>query len=133
MNNQVAVGNTITDSARAAFAADCLRRDVCLAWLAGQLHPAGGRCPECGAAVPDRQINRWRSFGRLECCECGRWFSAASGTWMAGAKLAPNQVFVLAVLLSMDVDVALIASAIGASEVTVRFWRDKFMTLQEVS
>ena len=131
--NHIAMKNPIATSAAAAFSADCLRREVCLAWLAGQLHPAGARCPGCGVAVADRQLERWQSFGRLQCPECGKFYTAVTGTWMSGAKLKPNQIFVLAALVAMDVDAPLIAAAIGVSEVTVRLWIEKFKTLEAVS
>ncbi|WP_320055602.1 hypothetical protein [Desulfuromonas thiophila] len=133
MENDVAINNGITESAWQAFSADCLRRSVCLEWLAAQLHPCGARCPECGIAIAGRQLQRWKSFDRLQCPACGKFFTVITGTWMSGAKIGPKQVFVLAVLIKMGVAVPVIASAIGVSEVTVRYWADKFKTLEKLA
>jgi transposase-like protein len=131
--SDIAKSSQITESARQAFSADCLRKAVCLEWLATQLHPEGARCPGCGREVDGKQLIRWKAFERLQCHGCGKFFTAITGTWMSGAKISPKQIFVLAVLIQMDVETPVIASAVGVSEVTVRFWADKFKTLEALA
>ena len=131
--NNAANYTSIATSALNAFNAGCLDRMVCLAWLENALHRGVARCPSCMAKVADKQLARWKAFERLQCPDCGKFYTAATGTWVAGAKLEANQIFVLAALVAMKVDRPLIAAAIGISEVTVRYWVDKFAAIEAIA
>ena len=128
------VAGSFPEAAAAAFHAGLLCRDECLELVAGRLHQEGPACPECGASIESAAARkRWQRFERLQCSDCGKWFTAATGTWLAGAKLDPRQVFLLAALLELGIDPDLVARVVGASLVTVRYWRDKFRILSEVA
>ncbi len=118
-------------AAGAEFSARFLSADDCAIWIAGQLHPRGPLCPGCGHEGPGgRGARRFFLFRRVQCSECGRFFSAASGTWLAGAKLDPRQIMLLAALFSYGVEIQVIARVVEVSEVTVRYWVKKFQMLE---
>ena len=118
-------------AAGAEFSARFLSADDCAIWVAGQLHPDGPLCPGCGHEGPGgRGARRFFLFRRVQCPECGRFFSAASGTWLAGTKLDPRQIMLLAALRSYGVEIPVIAQVVGVSEVTVRYWMKKFQMLE---
>lgn len=128
------VAESFPKAAATAFHAGLLCRDECLELVAGRLHPEGPACPKCGTAIDSAAARkRWQQFERLQCSDCGKWFTATTGTWLVGAKLDPRQVFLLAALLELCVDPDLVARAVGVSLVTVRYWRDKFRILSEVA
>lgn len=116
-----------------AFSARFLCDEDCARWLSAHLHPEGPSCPGCGQAGPGgRGAERFSLFQRVQCAECGRFFTAASGTWMSGAKISPRQVMLLAALVAFGTDMETIIRVVGVSEVTVRYWIKKFSTIERV-
>ena len=111
---------------RDRFSPGILDHQACCRLLAGLLHPAGPACPDCGQAIeagPSRRA--FERFARVHCRGCGRWFTAASGTILQGAKLTAGQIVLLAVFLALEVETVKIAGILAVSPETVRQWKQR--------
>jgi transposase-like protein len=95
-------------------------------WLIDRLHPRGPECPHCGLPVSgEARLEAFWDRRRLECPQCGRWFTAFSGTILQGCKLDEPTVYLLAVYLALGWDASRIAAALNISAETVRVWRHR--------
>lgn len=105
---------------------DLLKAPDCLAFWVRRLHPAGGRCPDCGVSLDGRQAETFGAGGRVHCNSCGRWFSYRTGTILAGSTADDCQLFLLAYLTGLLCSVQDIAAACRLSKDTVRAWQRRF-------
>ncbi|HBJ74409.1 MAG TPA: hypothetical protein DDY86_02540 [Syntrophaceae bacterium] len=98
-------------------------------WVLKRLHPHGAYCPGCGAAIPEKKLRRFWSNGRLSCRGCGKYFTALTGTFIAGCQLDFRGLIILAFLLALGVHDKEIARITEMSRENVRLWRLKFTNL----
>jgi transposase-like protein len=110
----------------AVFNVNFMDYDFARLWILKRLHPDGAHCPGCGLPVADKSLQRFWSNGRLSCRECGKYFTALTGTFLAGCHLDYRGVILLAVLLTLGVHDKQIAAIVGTSAENVRLWRIKF-------
>lgn len=116
--------------ALAVFDAGFLDVRKCRDWVLKRLHPEGFHCPECGEAITDHTtILNLEAFNRKH-CKCGKWFTALTGTFLHGAQLEPEQVFLLAVLSGLGVDKKEIARILDIHPDSVRLWQGKFRAFE---
>lgn len=99
-------------------------------WILKRLHPSGSHCPGCGAAVPKNKMQRFWSNQRISCRACGKYFTALTGTFIAGCQLDFRGLVFLGLLLALGVHDKQIASIVGMSAENVRLWRRKFTALE---
>jgi transposase-like protein len=103
------------------------------AWIFGRLH--SGVCPECpfcGVQITHQKpVQSWAAGRRLRCPDCGRYFTALTGTFLADSKLSLEQFYIMALLLALRVPDAGIARVISRTEETVRAWRRRFASIEE--
>ncbi|HAM42123.1 MAG TPA: hypothetical protein DCP69_12550 [Candidatus Omnitrophica bacterium] len=104
-------------------------------WLVSRLHPSGFRCPRCQADLGGVEARRekWESLEQVRCCECGKKFSAATGTLLEGSKLEPREIFLMADYIDLEVPPRRIAERLKIDVGTVRSWQSKFKALAEVA
>ena len=95
-------------------------------WILKRLHPAGAFCPRCGEVVPDHKLQRFWSAGRLSCRTCGKFFTALTGTFIAGCQLDFRNLMLLSVLIALGVGDKQISTIVGMCPDNVRLWRYKF-------
>ena len=96
---------------------------VCRVWILQQLHPEGVTCPDCGAVVTSEKVlSTWENLGRVSCRSCSRYFTAASGTILQGAKLDIQTLYALALLLNFKVPIVRVAQTLKISYGTVSSW-----------
>lgn len=122
---RVCRGFTVSEAV-AVFDAGFLNSSRCREWVLKQLHPGGVGCPDCGAAITEGLS----PFDRRKCKKCGKWFTALTGTFLHGAQLEPEQVFLLAVLSGLGVDKKEIARILGIHPDSVRLWQAKFRAVE---
>ena len=104
-------------------------------WLVTRLHPSGMWCPRCSADLGDsaQRWERWYALEQVRCPECGKKFTASTGTLLEGAKLEPREIFLLADYLDLDVPPKRIAARLKIDLATVRSWQQKFLAVAEVA
>ena len=116
------------------FSADMLAWHEAGRWMIDRLHPAGKVCPHCRAELlDDKRLERWYQCERIQCKDCGRFFTSLTGTILQSSQLDPREVYLLAVLSELDVPAAKIAAVIDVHKDTVRSWQQKFQALAEVA
>lgn len=70
----------------------------CEAWILAHFHPAGLRCPRCGAAVSQAHPFRRTAKSGLQvyrCNACGQAYNLYSGTVFQQRHVTPRQVVLL--------------------------------------
>ena len=116
------------------FGMDLIKFDDCARWLVSRLHPDGVKCPGCSAAVTDdNRLSRFRQMGQIRCPECGKKFTAKTGTILNETKLEAREIYLLAVLIYLEVSPPHIAAILRVHVDTVRNWQSKFQALTEVA
>lgn len=100
-------------------------RDVILRWL----HPAGPRCPHCKEPTPESKRHTWHGGRSIRCTGCGQYYNAFTSTPLAGAKISPSQLVLLAFLTDHRWKNREIARATGLSSQSVRVWRSRLKEL----
>jgi len=101
---------------------DLLDDDVSAAWLEQHFHPAGLKCPRCGAGVAGaRAFRRTRRSGLTvyRCRHCQQVYNLYSRTVLAGKHFRPAQVVLLLRGLSKGEPTALLARELGVSRQTM--------------
>lgn len=93
---------------------------ACRAWWLRRLHPAGGRCPQCGISVTGVRVESWNSDRLLHCRGCGKWFDNRTDTFLSGLRVDWRQLTLLVTLLSAGLKPVQIAPLCQISEDTVR-------------
>ena len=111
------------------FNANFLDYEFSRIWVLKRLHPDGAHCPGCAAPIPDHKLQRFWSNGRLACRKCGKYFSALTGTFIAGCQIDFRNLVLMAVFLALGVHDSKIATITGMSAENVRLWRRKFMVI----
>jgi len=105
-------------------------------WLVTRLHPSGMWCPRCshdmGVDSP-RRWEKWYALEQVRCPDCGKRFTAATGTLLDGSKLEPREIFMLADYLDLEVPPRRIAARLKLDIGTVRSWQQKFQAVAEVA
>lgn len=115
------------------FNADFLDVEKCRRWILERIHIEGPACPNCNAVVDDGgRLQRFWSGKRLVCQDCGRFFAATTGTFLAGGHMDFRQVFVALMLLALKKKNSEIAAAVGCNPETIRLWRMRLKLLQEM-
>ena len=96
--------------------------DVSATWLQKYFHPAGLKCPHCGAAVAEAREFRTTTKSRLtvyRCPHCQGIYNLYSGTVFAGSHLRPAQAILLLRGVCKGEPAATIAREIAVSRQTV--------------
>lgn len=101
-------------------------------WILKRLHPDGAHCPGCGADVPENKLQRFWSNGRMACRQCGKYFTALTGTFISGSQLDFRNIILLAVLLALRIPARQIAEMTNMSAENVRLWEIKFAALERM-
>ena len=108
------------------FNANLMDPDLARIWVLKRLHPAGAHCPGCAAAIPDDKLWRFWSNERMSCRNCGKYFTALTGTFMSGCQMDFREVLLMAFLIALGIGDRRIAAIIRMSPENVRLWRMKF-------
>lgn len=105
------------------FGVDFLDRDFCRLFIFERLHPAGARCPLCRRGLSKKKSARfWKGLSIR--CDCGKTFTARTGTVLAGKGLSCRAVVLMLWLLFSGRTDAQTAEIVGCHRETVRLWRN---------
>jgi transposase-like protein len=122
---------TIADVAE-VMSPDMLDEEKCRRWILQKLHPDGPFCPRCGAPIDgDRVLSSWWSLRRVCCKNCGRYFTAATGTMVNGINISFRQVFLMAWCFYLGLKISQVAELCQLHADTAKLWRIKFKCLAE--
>lgn len=105
------------------FGSNFLDEEVCRQWILKRLHPVGAFCPVCGFRLSGRQAARFWQDKPVCCPECGKTFTARTGTILAGKNLSYQEIILMAWLMARNYSNIEIADVIGCNRETVRLWR----------
>jgi transposase-like protein len=114
-----------------SFDADFLAEDHCRAWIMGILHQDKSRCPECGADIFRRLLPSFWMGKRIRCRNCGKYFTALTGTFLSGCHFDFREIILLAFMLAVSVDDKQIAATLKISAESVRLWRHRFEAIEQ--
>lgn len=122
------------DQALAAFSAKFLDSDDCRMWILFELHRSKPACPYCKNQLQDEnRLTRFWTGQRLACKKCDRFFTATTGTFLAGSHLGYRGFFLMSALLAAGLDNNQVAGVIDCTPETVRIWRRKFESLADLN
>lgn len=62
----------------------------------------------------------------MRCGSCGKFFTALTGTFLAGTHMNYREIVLLALFLSLDLPFKKIGQLLEISQETVRLWKMKF-------
>lgn len=116
-----------------AFNAEYLVESFCRYWVIEHLHPRKMfSCPECGTAVPENLVRSFWEAKRIECGQCGKWFTALTGTFLSGCHMNFQEIVLFALLIGLGVQDKEVARIMKISVESVRLWRLKFKELEKI-
>lgn len=103
-------------------------------WVLKRLHPDGTHCPGCGIPpLSNEFMQRFWQGKRMRCPQCGKYFTALTGTFLSGCHLDFRGVILLAVLLALGIHDKQIAAIVEMSSENVRLWRKKFQVQERLA
>ncbi len=111
---------------------ELLNSQSCLNWLLLKLHPNGIHCYKCRQALPENSIKKFAELRRVQCKACGKRYTAFTGTIMEGAKISPDDFFLLAFLFTFDLRTKDIVEITRLSRQVIAVWRRKISIWQEI-
>ena len=124
---------------RDAFGAEFLDKAYCHAWIMERLHgdqpcmrENNHFCPKCGAVIPVRLMHSFWTGKRVKCDECGKYFTALTGTFLSGCHFDFREIVLLAFMLSLGVADKQIAATLNISAENVRLWRHRFEAISQI-
>jgi len=115
------------------FGASFLDEAKCRNWIITMIYGDGAAsCPECRAELEGKALLRFWEGRRICCRSCGKYFTALTGTFLAGCHLTFTEVVLLAVFLYFSIPPREVARILRISQETVRLWEIKFQALQKL-
>lgn len=115
------------------FSAGFLDEMFCRDWILAEIHGRGERyCPECHTPLTEIALQRFGDGKRICCRTCGKFFTALTGTFLAGCHMSFSEVILFAVFLYLRIPAREIARILHISPETVRLWEIKFNTLERM-
>ncbi|MCK9362105.1 MAG: hypothetical protein M0P74_00660 [Syntrophales bacterium] len=115
------------------FRAGFLDEVACRRWILTTIHSTVPiTCPECRNPLTDIALQRFWEGRRICCRACGKFFTALTGTFLAGCHMNFQEVMLLAVFLHFNIPAREIARILRISSETVRLWEIKFATLERM-
>ena len=116
------------------FSAAFLDEAACREWILAAIHGRGEQhCPECQAIVTGIASLRFWEGKRICCRACGKFFTALTGTLLAGCHMTFSEVILFAVFLHFRIPSREIARILKVSQETVRLWEIKFKAINRMN
>jgi transposase-like protein len=92
-------------------------------WLVEYFHPAGMRCPQCGAILGYARKFRVTKSSQVpdyRCRSCNKTYNVYSGTVFEGRRLRPEQVILLVRGVVKGEQAQILANEVGVCRQTVQ-------------
>lgn len=117
-----------------ALNAEFFDEEKCREWVLKKLHPCGAFCPGCKRTIDDAcRIAHFWNGDRLNCQNCGKYFTALTGSIFSGAHQNFRGLFLLAALSGAGINDKIIAAKLSLTPESCRLWRIKFKNLPLLS
>lgn len=117
-----------------AFGPEFLDESACRSWILNSLHKGSVvGCPECGSELGGSYPQRFWDGKRIRCCNCGKFYTALTGTVLSGCHLDYRSIMLLAVFLFFGVRPDFIAKKLDITTETIRLWRKKFEAIDRIN
>lgn len=117
----------IPEDVAGIFDADFLDEDICREWILGEIYQDDEiACPRCRKPIKEMALQRFWEGRRICCRECGKFFSALTGTFLSGVHAKFREIILMAILLHFNVKPAEIARMIHVHPETIRLWILRF-------
>jgi transposase-like protein len=108
-----------------------LDETYCRQWVLKKLHPGEPICPNCGIPISDEtRLQRFWSGSRLNCRRCRMFFTALTGTFLAGSHFDFRETILISILLGFEIDNWKIAEVLDVTQETVRLWKKRFEAIE---
>ena len=115
------------------FSPNFLDRDVCRWWLIAHCHTMPPGCPECKTGLQGgKQLYDFLAARQVRCRECGKRFTAKTGTLLAQLKMPLEKFFLVVLLLGLKVPATETAEILKLNPDTVRIWQRKFQAIESL-
>jgi transposase-like protein len=101
----------------------------CRMWILSLLYSDYPLCPECGMKIPKSKLQRFWNCQRIRCGNCGKFFTALTGTFLSGCHMDFRKLILLAIFLECSFPTKEIAERLHVSAETIRIWKNKFETI----
>lgn len=119
------------------FNANFLDESACRGWILEYIHGAqdgseGQKtifCPGCQAILEGKALQRFWTGKRICCRKCGKFFTALTGTFLAGCHMKYREILLFALFLNFKIPPREIARILRISTETIRLWEIKFNAL----
>lgn len=120
------LGYLVPEDMIQAFHVGFFDEEVCRQWILTQIHPKGPLCPGCGHELQSKNLKRYWENKRIICPECGKWFTALTGTMFQSVHMGFREIVLLMLFLGIGLPDMTIAGFLGGTKGTVRRWRRRF-------
>ena len=114
------------------FDATFLDEEICRSLVIGKVNTSiTPMCPECKERVNSVLLPSFWKFRRIRCWNCGKYFTALTGTFLSGCHFNFREIVLLAFMLALGVDDKQIAETLKISAESVRLWRHRFAAIEK--
>jgi transposase-like protein len=108
------------------FSIELMEETACRDFFLRKLHPMGVFCPECKSEViSSRLLESFWNMQRIHCRDCGRSFSAVTGTVLNGIGIEWRALYMLLFLVGCGVRTNQISRPLGISNGAAYLWANK--------
>ena len=124
-------GLFIPEDVRNAFNAELLDENLCRDLILGMLFPKYKLCPGCEVNIPWERLHSFWMGKRIKCWNCGKYFTALTGTFLSGCHFNFGEIVLLGFMLALNVPDKQIAETLKMSVENVRLWRHRFEAIEQ--
>lgn len=103
-----------------------LDETYCRGWVIDRLHPGGLHCPACGKPLKEQRLDTIRKGGKTTCHECGKQFTALTGSVFSGYRSDYRTIFFILFMIGAGFSTNDIMVKTGISRTTVLRYRKLF-------
>lgn len=125
-------GYFTTSDLKLASMVNFMDEEACRGWVINKLHGDKPLCPSCFSYIRERALVGYLEGRRIFCDKCGKYFTATTDTFISGTHMDFRSVVLLCLLLDLGVTDRRISELIGISAESVRLWRLKFKSIEDI-
>ena len=118
-------GTSILAEVFDSFGVEFLDENRCREWVIAKLYRDGITCPGCGITVRESNLRRFWLGKRIRCHDCGKFFTAFTGTFLSGIRHDFRKIILLMFFIALKFDNNFIAHRLNCSPEMVRLWKKK--------
>jgi len=114
------------------FCASFLDKELCRSFVIGSVSESlPPICPNCKEKIKRSSLPSFWERKRIKCWNCGKYFTALTGTFLSGCHFDFREIILLTFMLALKVPDKQIALTLEISEENVRLWRHRFEAIEQ--